>query len=77
MKYLIFTNGNYVVFPECQSHKEMANGRPVLHAGFCRVETYRNQFDDIRAKVYVYGKSDSLNVESSQQDADILKNMFL
>lgn len=76
MKYVIFQSGDAIIFGDFASHKDMAGNRPVMSAGFCMVETFRNQFDDIRAKVSVWGKSDSLHVESNQRDSEVLAAIF-
>ena len=68
MKYIIFLNGEVCVFPETVGHNFIAGGRPVRSAGFCRIETYRDDFDDVRAKVSVWGRSDTLNVDSNPSD---------
>ena len=76
MKYIVFKDESCVIFPDSTSHNEMAGNKPVSSAGFCIVETYRNNFDDIRANVSCYGRSDSLNVESNPQDNKIISRMF-
>jgi hypothetical protein len=77
MKYIVFLDGSAIIFSKTTSHKWMAGDKIVRSAGFCTVETYRNQYDDIRAKVQVYGKSDTLGVESNPADAKILEEMFI
>ena len=57
MKYIIFTDGSAVIFGDTTSHKAVAGNRPVSSAGFCRVETFRNDYDDVRAKVSAWGKA--------------------
>lgn len=76
MKYIIFSNGEPVIFPDTLGHKEVAGMRMVDSAGFCRIETYRNQWDDIRAKVSVWGESTSLGVKSNPVDAEIIKKIW-
>ncbi len=76
MKYIVFRDESCAIFPDSTSHKEIAGNKPVKSAGFCIVETYRNNFDDICANVSCYGKSDSLNIESSPNDNNILCRMF-
>ena len=68
MKYVIFLNGEVCVFPESVGHNFIAGGRPVRSAGFCRIETFRDTFDDVRATVSVWGRSDTLNVNSNPDD---------
>lgn len=76
MKYIVFLDGTATVFADTASHKQIAAGRAVRSAGFCRVETYRNQFDDIRAKIQVWGKSDTLQVSSNKEDIQFLEEIF-
>lgn len=76
MKYIIFANGEPIIFSDTLSHKEVAGNHMVNSAGFCRIETYRNQWDDVRAKVSVWGRSDSLNVESCQEDAKEIERIW-
>lgn len=76
MKYIILNDNTPVIFPDTASHDFIAANRRVRSAGFCMVETYRNQFDDIRAKVTTWGRSESLNIDSSPEDASILERLF-
>lgn len=77
MKYIIFTNGSPVIFPNSVGHKEIAGNKMVVSAGFCRIETFRNQWDDIRAKVFVWGESKSLGVKSDPEDAEIIERIWI
>lgn len=77
MKYIVFMNGEVCVFPKTVSHSFMAGNKIVLSAGFCRIETYRNEYDDIRAKVQVWGDSVTLGVESNPDDANAISRMFI
>ena len=76
MKYIIFENNTAVIFSDTTSHKSIAGERPVRSAGFCSVETYRNEWDDIRANISVWGYSSTLKKKSDPEDALILKEMF-
>lgn len=76
MKYVILTNGEPIVFPDTLGHNEVVNKEMVRSAGFCMIETFRTPFDDIRAKVSVWGKSDSLNKTSNAEDAEIIKKIW-
>lgn len=40
------------------------------------IETFRTPFDDIRAKVSVWGKSDSLNKTSNAEDSEIIEKIW-
>lgn len=77
MKYIIFANGSPVIFPDSVGHKEVAGNKMVVSAGFCRIETFRNQWDDIRAKVSIWGKSTSLGVKSNPDDAEIIERIWV
>lgn len=76
MKYIIFSNGEPIVFPDTLGHNEVAGKRMVRSAGFCRIETFRNQWDDIVAKVSVWGESTSLGVKSYPEDAEDIKKIW-
>lgn len=76
MKYIIFENGEPVIFPDTLSHKEVAGNHPVKSAGFCTVETYLNQFDDLRAMATVWGESISLGKKSDDKDEDIIESIW-
>lgn len=76
MKYIIFANNEPVIFPDTLGHNEVAGNRMVNSAGFCRIETYRNQWDDTRAKVSVWGESTSLKVKSCPEDAKIIEKIW-
>lgn len=77
MKYIIFQDGGSIIFSENVSHKSMANNKPVLSVGFCRIETYRNNNDDIRAHISCWGESTSLDVKSNPYDHEDLEKMFI
>lgn len=77
MKYIILNNGDAVVFGNGTSHKEVAGNRPVLSAGFCRIETYVNDMGDLRAHVSVWGKSDTLGVASDPSDKQAIEMVFM
>lgn len=77
MKYIVFEDGGTIVFAESKDHSHMAGNRPVRSAGFCWVETMRNQYDDLVFKDCVcYGRSDSLNVDSHPEDKDFIREVF-
>lgn len=76
MKYIIFENGEPVIFPDTLSHREVAGNRPVRSAGFCAIETYLNQFDDLRAMATVWGESTSLGKKSDEKDEDIIESIW-
>ena len=77
MKYIIFQDNSAVIFSESISHKSIAGDMPVSSAGFCQIETYRNQFDDIRAKASCWGKSDSLGIAAFPSDNKIIERIFI
>ena len=77
MKYIVFADNSAVIFPETTSHKFVAGDKLVISAGFCKIETYRNNFDDIRANVCVWGESTTLNVKSNPDDAKIIERIFV
>lgn len=77
MKYIVFMDNTAVLLPKSASHNWIAGNKIVKSAGFCRIETYRNDFDDVRAKVSVWGESTTLGVKSDPQDAELIKMMFV
>ena len=78
MKYIVFLDGSAIIFSNMLDHKWMANGRPVKSAGFCRIETGRNQFDDIVLKhCSCFGRSETLNVNSDPNDAEHIQEIFI
>ena len=76
MKYIVLADNTPVVFPETSSHNFVAGDRMVIAAGFCRIETKRNEYDDIRATVSVWGNSHTLKVQSRPEDAELIASMF-
>lgn len=77
MKYIVFGDGQAVVFAETADHKLMAGNQWVRSAGFCRIETYRNQFDDLRAKIVCWGESKSLGMKSNpEEDAKAISQIW-
>lgn len=78
MKYIVFADNTVCIFPNGCSHKWMASDRVVISAGFCNIETFRDQFDDTRVRVYCYGRSDSLNVDSHKDiDENLIRRMWM
>ena len=47
MKYIRFMDNSVLVFADSLNHADVAGGKLVRSAGFCRIETSRNKFDDI------------------------------
>lgn len=76
MKYIVFQDGSAIIFADSMNHEYMADKKPVKSAGFCQIETYRNQFDDIRAKISCFGESTTLNVKAEPNDSQILENIW-
>ena len=76
MKYIVFQDGSAIIFADSMNHNYMANEKPVKSAGFCQIETYRNQFDDIHAKISCFGESTTLGVKSDPNDAQILESLW-
>lgn len=76
MKYVILNSEQAILFPDAVSHSSVAQEDQVLSAGFCSVETYRDEYDDIRAKVSVWGDSTTLNRKSDPGDEMIIARMF-
>ena len=80
MKYIIFQDQTFAIIPETACHKSIEShnyyeyNRPIA-AGFCMMESYRNQSDDIRFKVSCWGESETLKLKSrGKKDADIIAN---
>ena len=76
MKYIVFQDNSAIIFADSMNHNYMANGRPVKSAGFCQIETYRNKFDDIRAKISCFGESTTLGVKADPNDNQILESIW-
>ena len=70
VKYIIFSNGTPVVFPDCIDHSAIAENKPVKSAGFVSIETKRNTFDDIMLDWC------QLGVSSHSEDSEIVKTIF-
>lgn len=80
MKYIVvkneFGSDCGVIFPDTLAHKDVAHKmaafthlsmRPIQSAGFCGI--YQGRFQ-------VWGKSETLGIESREQDSDILNHNF-
>lgn len=73
----MFLDNSAIVFSDRCDHKYMANGRPVKSAGFCSIETKRNQFDDVvLSYCSCYGQSTSLGVKADPCDSEIVQEIF-
>lgn len=77
MKYVVFQDDTAAIFSDMIDHKSMAI-KPVKSAGFCIIETGRNQFDDICVKeCSCFGNSHTLKLKSDPlYDKEIIKRMF-
>ena len=67
LKYIIIDDKYVVLFDKTLTHKDMArnaSGMPPTSAGFCMVEPHPTE-DKI--SVYVYGRSESLNMDSNRE----------
>lgn len=68
MKYIIVMENGLecaIVFDACLSHRDVGNVYQfvIKSAGFCEIHITDGKFD-----VYCYGKSDSLKVESREEE---------
>jgi hypothetical protein len=70
MKYVIIDDIFAIVFNEAIPHDRIGLNRNVTSAGFCQIQSDN---DDVEIKVYVYGKSIGLGIESKEDDAEIIK----
>lgn len=75
MKYVVFNNDTFALLPESASHDSVVKHKSsVLGAGFCRIESFRNPYDDIKFKVQCWGESITLNVKSRElEDANVIQ----
>lgn len=76
MKYIVFQDNSAIIFADSMNHSYIANGRPVRSAGFCQIETYRNKFDDVCAKISCFGESTTLKVKADPNDNQILESIW-
>jgi len=77
LKYIIVDGCIPIVFTECHKHDEIANGREVESAGFCRAFVSCEESEGSEyIKVVVWGESISLKVSFDPTDASILEKMF-
>ena len=58
-----------IVFCPILSHKVVAGGRAVISAGFC-------QSNSVRRKWATWGHSQTLNIQSRPEDADLLGRLL-
>ena len=70
LKYVRFDNNEILLFPKVMVHRDVANGycrgKPVS-AGFC-------YFNENEGKWEVYGRSESLDLDSNPKDTNLLDN---
>lgn len=60
-----------ILFSDCYTHQNMANGQKIFSAGFCTIEYANNKF-----QVQCFGESKSLNVKSETDDWVLLEMML-
>lgn len=88
LKYIMFENGEWVVFPDFMTHADKArdNGRagnPPISAGFITLH-YGTKTEGTGDNAYTYedfhvttwGKSDSLKLESRPEDGRAMSRLF-
>ncbi len=74
MKYIIFENEDFIIFPDTMNHKDVCiNSKPIA-AGFCQIRHYLNQWDDLRYEVSCWGESTTLGLKSRTEDEIIMSN---
>lgn len=74
MKYIVLDfDGHVELFSEVVNHRDVANGRKVRSAGFCSIETFRDDSGNKKTKVKVYGESKTLKAETNGSDAQLIK----
>ena len=75
MKYVVFNNDTFALLPESASHDDVVKHKlSVLGAGFCRIESFKTPYDDIKFKVQCWGESITLNIKSrGMEDANIIQ----
>jgi len=91
VKYIVvvdkFGNECPIIFPETIIHKDMAksqtrlNGNKTISAGFVVIEDYSKDIEyrsgiSVNHKLFAHGRSDSLNIDSRQEDTELLNRMF-
>lgn len=65
MKYVVFSNDTFAIIPDSCSHDSVVKDKTnVVSAGFCWLESYRNEYDDIRFRACCGGESITLGVKS-------------
>jgi hypothetical protein len=72
LKYIITSNGDFAIFSELSSHQDIARsmyGKPVS-AGFCYIDSTTGTKSS--PFITCFGESTSLNLESTDEDSNIL-----
>lgn len=64
VKYVVFENGGFVLVPITMNHSDVTGCGTPVSAGFARITSRMNEFDDIRYDVCCYGGSYSLTLET-------------
>ena len=73
LKYIMFDTGEFVVLPEHVSHSSVRlMDRKPVSAGFFRLDLIVDG-DSIRLEVKVRGESESLHLESREDDARVIE----
>ena len=70
MKYIIVQKGDFevpIIFSDLITHKDMAQDETVLGAGFVQISINYETRDFV---VSCYGRSDSIGINSREEDAD-------
>lgn len=76
MKYIMFIDETFVILPRSQNHSDYAGSKVPISAGYLIMESYRNQYDDIRYRVSCYGQSDSMGLSSRKDDSEIIQRQL-
>ena len=69
LKYVVFDNNEFVIFPPSMVHADVTQNRNVVGAGFCN---FARKADSDEANCHCWGESISLGVESREEDEDII-----
>ena len=71
LKYIMFDDFTWLIFPNMLAHIDVAKsqiGKIPVSAGFVKLQR--------TSKIKTFGQSDSLELQSSKKDGDIISKFF-
>lgn len=76
MKYIITYHGSPIIFPESETHSDVARTVGAISGGFVKISPVYDVKKDVQIVAECYGESISLGLKSRPEDSAILTSFL-